>query len=151
MNYQMIIVFVCGRKQIMYKPQQIDLKLTVFSNLKAMIINQIFSQLNKLMQDVRLDVVYSSSFRNTFYCKRSSILKYLYCLPKDTILKERLTKYNIHYVESQGFLTSKSVFVKQIAGYSRYKIYKECDRYTRNNLYDLAELVSADNREIKFS
>ena len=135
----------------MYKPQQIDLKLTVFSNLKVMIINQIFSQLNKLMQDVRLDVVYSSSFRNTFYCKCSSILKYLYCLPKDTILKERLTKYNIHYVESQGFLTSKSVFVKQIAGYSRYKIYKECNRYTRNNLYDLAELVSADNREIKFS
>ena len=88
---------------------------------------------------------------DTFYCKRSSILKYLYCLPKDTILKERLTKYNIHYVESQGFLTSKSVFVKQIAGYSRYRIYKECDRYTRNNLYDLAESVSADNREIKFS
>lgn len=87
-----------------------------------MIINQIFSQLNKLMQDVRLDVVYSSSFRNTFYCKRSDILKYLYCLPKDPILKERLTKYNIHYVESQGFLTFKNVFVKQIVGYSRYNL-----------------------------
>ena len=117
----------------MYKPRMIDLELTVFSNMKVMIINQIFYQLNKLMQDVRLDVIYSSSFRNTFYCKRSDILKYLYCLPKDPILKERLTKYNIHYVESQGFLTSKNVFVKQIAGYSRYKIYKECDRYTRNN------------------
>jgi hypothetical protein len=143
--------FVCGRKQVMYNHRKIDLKLTVFSNMKVMIINQIFSQLNKLMKDVRLDVVYGSSFRNTFYCKRSSILQYLFCLPKDPILKEQLTKYHIHYVENKGFLASKNVFVLQISGYSRYKIYKECNRYTRNNLYDLSEALSVDNREIKFS
>lgn len=142
---------VCGRKQIMYIPLKINLKLTVFSNMKVMIVNQIFSKLNLLMQNVRLDVIYGTSFRNTFYCKRSDLLKYLCYLPKDPILKERLTKYHIHYVESQGFLTSKNVCVKQIAGYSRYKIYKECNRYTRNNLHDLAEALSVDNREVKFS
>ena len=135
----------------MYTLRKIDLKLTVFINYKKMIVNQILSKLNELMQNVRLDVVYESSFRNTFYCKRSDILKYLYCLPKEPILKELLTKYHIHYVESEGFLTSKNVFVKQIAGYSRYKIYKECNRYSKNNLHDLAESLSVDNREVKFS
>ena len=134
----------------MYKPRKINLELTVFNNYQSMIVNRILSDLNKLMETVRLDVVYDSSFRNTFYCKRSGILMYKQYLPKDPILKKLLTKYHIHYVESSGYETSKNAFVKQIAGYSSFKIYKEMPRYTRHCLSDLAKQLNVNDKEISF-
>ena len=107
-----------------YLPLQ--LKLTVFKTFKHSIINRIMKQLYSLCFTYKLNTVYNSSERNTFYFKRSLIINpYHYWFESDEKFVNALNKFKIHYVDGKMYHSGKDVFILNINGYSKFNLYRE--------------------------